>query len=256
MSAFFRRILSGSGFYVAALLALGSCLYAAIGVLQVIGLSYYTKGDVIYFLVLPRGDVIHLLLPLIAALPAATLCAQDRAHGYMIFVLHRCGRRRYIVRRLLQAALGAAMAMALGLLLYFLLVYTCSPYMPEGTRGLVYDSYAPLMAAHALPLAWDTLWRMALAAASWALVCAGLSVFLSDVQAVLAVIVVYYFVSQLLVGSALNDWMPQRVQMPDIFTHSPLWHYTLRQLVHFFMALAFSWMCLHVALRKQGVLRA
>ncbi|NLE69792.1 MAG: hypothetical protein GX611_06345, partial [Clostridiales bacterium] len=68
MNTYLKRVLSGGGLYWGATLTLFACLYAAMGVLSYLGLSYYTKGDVVYFLTLPRGDVIHLLLPLIAAL--------------------------------------------------------------------------------------------------------------------------------------------------------------------------------------------
>ena len=74
-------------------------------------------------------------------------------------------------------------------------------------------------------------------------------------QALLVTVVAYYFLSQLLVGSALNEWMPQRIQMPDLFTTAPLWHYSLRQLVQFLLAALFGGGCLAFALRPRGGMR-
>jgi len=255
MSSYFKRVLSG-GLLWGAALTLFACLYAAIGVLSYLGLSYYTRGDVVYFLPLPREDVIHLLLPLIAALPAATLCAEDRSRGYLALVLKRCGNRRYVWRRLSQAVLGAALAVCLGFAAYCAIVYSHSPYTAETDIKEAVSTYLPLMTRHkALPLALDTAFRLAFAAATWALVAAGCSAFMGEMQALLVTVVAYYFLSQLLVGSALNEWMPQRIQMPDLFTTAPLWHYSLRQLVQFLLAALFGGGCLAFALRPRGGMR-
>lgn len=255
MSSYLKRVLSGGLFWGAAL-TLFACLYAAMGVLSYLGLSYYTKGDVVYFLTLPRGDVVHLLLPLIAALPAATLCAEDRSRGYLALVLQRCGNRRYVLRRLSQAVLGAALAVCLGFAAYCAIVYSHSPYTAETDIKEAVSTYLPLMTRYrALPLALDTAFRLAFAAATWALVAAGCSAFMGEMQALLVTVVAYYFLSQLLVGSALNEWMPQRIQMPDLFTTAPLWHYSQRQLVQFLLAALFGGGCLALALRPRGGMR-
>ena len=256
MSVYLKRVYAGWGMYWAALITLGSCLYAAIGVLSYQGLAYYTKGDVIYFLILPRNDVINLFLPLIATLPAASLCAEDRTRGYMSLILQRCGRKRYIAYRLGQAIIGASFAATLGLIAYFSIVYALSPYTSAIDNLESFKSYRSLiLSACALPLALDTVFRVALSAAAWAVVGVGFAAFLGEVQAILATVITYYFVSQLLVGSALNDWMPQRVQMPDIFTWAPLWKYSLRQMVELLLALVFGGGCLYGALGKRGAMR-
>ncbi len=256
MTTWMRRVITSPGLYWAALLQLAAFLYAAIGVLPTVGLSYYGMGDVAYFLVLPRGDVIHLVLPLIGALPAAGLCAQDQACGRMPLVLYRCGLKDYVLRRMGQAVLGAVLAVGLGLFAYDVMINLQSPYTLDDKNLAFYRSYQwHITTWRALPLALDMAYRLAFAAATWALVGLGFAAFLPQAQALLATFIAYYFLSQLLVGSPMNDWMPQRIQLPDIFTGDPLWHYSLRQLVQFLLGAAFGGLGVTVALRRSGALQ-
>lgn len=257
MKTFLRRVTGNPGTCWAALLVLLSCLYPAMGVLKHQGLAYYTKADVVYFLLLPRGDVINLLLPIIAVFPAAGLCAEDFSTGYITFILQRCGRRWYVFQRLSQAVLGAVLAVTIGFALYFAVVYTLSPYTQSIDNLEMFKAYQPfVLNAFALPLALDTLFRIAFAASAWALIGVGFAAFQNEFHALLATTLVYYFLSQLLVGSALNEWMPRRVQMPDVFTWVPLWRYTVRQAVYFVGALLFGGASLVFVLHKGSALRS
>lgn len=126
-----RRIFKNPGFWFAIGLGVFAMHYPHMDTYDFwhMPLDYFSSADFLYFMMMPlQHGLTRLLLPMIVTLPAAAFLAEDRKNRYHLLLVHRYGPRRYMRRRMAQAAGAAVFAAAAGFLLYAFFVAAACPW--------------------------------------------------------------------------------------------------------------------------------
>ena len=254
-----KRVFKGKGLYIAVFLQVFAYFYPhqATRFWEFL-VDYFRSADFLYFYLMPReGGLITLLLPFVAALPAALFTAEDIETGYLRLVLQRSGKTRYALFRIFEALSGAIIASLAGSLIYVGFIAVMSPMdqniLTSWRNVLANSSFANLAAAlHGIPMVIDSLLRFAFAAAAWALF--GVTFSALSANRGLALVLTFSLHFSLAytfeTTTALFAWSPAVIQVPSISYRGSLLYVAFQQFVYFAAALVASLMGLRYRLNK------
>ncbi len=199
-------------------------------------LAYFGSGDFFYtFIISVYVGILRFLFPLCAILPAGMLYAEDKESRFLIPTLHRQSTRRYVLDRMISAAVISAVMVILAMTVttVFYLIVCPVEYQEDGFQ----------VAAMASAYGWraepkyfavfvlEATGRLMLSAVFWTFVSLTFSaLWTNKVFILIATLVCAYALEAFQLRAGLEEWTVAFVQAPDIRTMSPLWIPLLKQI--------------------------